>query len=1055
MSQFRPSRSDIHSVFQLAHASPSRLIHLIPDELAEAVPEHPLFAFSKTEHPQDGFTGVSSRCFANAINRAAWWLVEKIGQPSNFETVAYIGSNDIRYLLFMFGAIKVGYKMLFTSPRNNLDGHLNVLEKSDCQIFLSASDAHTDVQPILERRPMRTLIAPTLNELLDSSPVETYPYNKTFEDARHDPCLVLHTTGSTGLPKPIIWKNGMLTTYEAWRLAPPVDDYVPTTDIYQQATRAYTSMPLFHTSGINAAITWALCLGVTLVYGDPHVPPNPAYVAKMHQFAGVNATMGAPSIYEELSSRDEWLDGLKRMHYVVASGAPLSHKAGGLITKHSRVIGNLGATETANLPRLAPAPEDWEYFYWHPTHSGIELRPDPDSDSGLHELFIVRGGPDLEPFQGVFYAFPKLQEWSMNDLYDRHPTKPFLWRYRGRKDDIIVLSNGEKITPPLMETALASSPLVRGAMVVGQRQFQPMALVELNADVHHPTNLRERQELLSRLEPFIEAANKHAPGHAQLDRHHIIFADPSRPIHYLGQGKIKRGRTYQVYEDDITAAYRVLEEGKSCSVPQLEFSGHDETVAWLRRLIVEQGGAELNPSDDFFRAGIDSLQVMKMAREIGVVSATDIYQHHTLDSLASLLIQRRHSSTSESETQSEGTAPTEESTSDIDEMKALLRSCVADLPRMMNNRKPMTILLTGSTGSLGSYILETLYNIPHIERIICLNRAADGEDRQADVARQRDLTSSWNSARVSFLQADLSAPFLGLAPPVYQSLIDSVTHVIHNQWPVNFNWHVVSFDPFIRGVRNLADLCLGSAHNAVLLFVSSVSAVGAWSEPGPVPEDAVFDLACASMGYGQAKLVSECLLEEAAATSGLRAAVCRVGIVAGPVERKQGMWNRHEYIPALINSSVHLGCFPKSFPSRDNIDWLPVDKVARILVEILESSTTKLESSAKGLLPVYHVANPHAIGWNNIVPWATDTLNLESVSFEEWLNKLDSCSELLGDVDKNPAIKLTEFYRKASKTSAPRRMMTWRAAQASKTLREMDPVNQHWMTAWSKQWGLV
>lgn len=213
--------------------------------------------------------------------------------------------------------------MLFSSPRNNLDGHLNVLEKSDCHVLLSASDSHTDIKPIVQRRSMRTLTVPTLKELLDvgsSSEVEVYPYAKSFEDACHDPCLILHTTGSTGLPKPIVWKNGMLTTYEAWRLVPPIDGYVPTTEVYQQATRAYTSMPLFHTSGINAAITWALSLGVTLVYGDPHVPPNAAYVAEMHAFAGVDASMGAPSIYEDMSRRQEWIEGLNDMQYVVASG---------------------------------------------------------------------------------------------------------------------------------------------------------------------------------------------------------------------------------------------------------------------------------------------------------------------------------------------------------------------------------------------------------------------------------------------------------------------------------------------------------------------------------------------------------------------------------------------------------------------------------------------------------------------------------------------------------------------------------------------------------------
>ena len=520
----------------------------------------------------------------------------------------------------------------------------------------------------------------------------------------------------------------------------------------------------------------------------------------------------------------------------------------------------------------------------------------------------MRGGADLEPFQGIFYAFPNINEWSMNDLYDQHPTKPFLWRYRGRKDDVIVLSNGEKITPPLMETALASCPSVRGAMVVGHRRFQPMALVELQPGISPPITSREREEMLEILSPFIEAANRHAPGHAQLDRHHILFADPERPIQYLGQGKIQRQRTYEVYEEDIAAAYNAVEDNinEELPPPELDFANHDEMVAWLRRLLAEISSVDLAPSDDFFRAGVDSLQVMKLARGIAGITTTDIYQHHTLDSLAGFLLSRPRrklsSSSSESDRESADTIPTETSaTTDIEDMQALLKSCTADLPprSVRSDAQPMTVLLTGSTGSLGSYILETLYASRRVERIICLNRSTDAHTKQVHAARSRGLTASWESGRVSFLQADLSAPFLGLAPGEYQDLIDGVTHVIHNQWPVNFHWRVASFGPVVHGVRNLADLCLGSAHNAVMLFVSSVSAVGAWDEPGPVPEDAVSDFGCAAMGYGQAKLVSECLLGEAAATSGLRVAVCRVGIVAGPVERKQGMWNRHEYIPAV------------------------------------------------------------------------------------------------------------------------------------------------------------
>jgi acyl-coenzyme A synthetase/AMP-(fatty) acid ligase len=152
---------------------------------------------------------------------------------------------------------------------------------------------------------------------------------------------------------------------------------------------------------------------------------------------------------------------------------------------------------------------------------------------GLYELFLVKD-PKLALYQGIFTNFPHIQEWSMNDLYERHPdpSKSFLYRYKGRKDDVIILSNGEKVAPALMEVTLMSSPLVKGAMVVGRGRFQPAALIDLG--VAPPQSLKQRNELIQMLLPFVNDANEHAPAHAKLDQYHIFFADPARPVHYLG-----------------------------------------------------------------------------------------------------------------------------------------------------------------------------------------------------------------------------------------------------------------------------------------------------------------------------------------------------------------------------------------------------------------------------------------------------------------------------------------------------------------------------------------
>ncbi|KAI9656073.1 MAG: putative NRPS-like protein biosynthetic cluster [Bathelium mastoideum] len=1073
MSQAASPRSDIHPVFQLANAVPDRLVHLIPDELAVKVPEHPLFAWPKTDTPRDGLREVSSKCFANAINRTAWYLEGLLGKnPKNFPSIAYMGAADIRYFLLMFGAIKAGYKMLFLSPRNSVAGHLNVLEKADCHTFLKSKTIQNE--NILSQREMKTAIVPELEELLDDAEVAMYPYTKNFEQARKDPCLVLHTTGSTGLPKPITWKLEILSTYEAWRTIPELGGYVSTTEIYQESRRAYNSMPLFHTSGLNTGITMTLLLGTTTIYGSANVVPHAAYADEMHKYADVDSSVGPPSMYEELSHDPVSLERISKMRFILVCGAPISQTAGDILCKETRLICNFGATETAALPRLAPSREDWAYYYWHPTHSGIELRPSVDN---LYELFLVKD-PKIDLYQGIFSTFPHLQEYSMNDLYSKHPdpSKGFLYRWRGRADDVIVLSNGEKLTPPLMEASLMSSPLVKGSMVIGRGKFQPAALVDLGQAP--PDDAAGKRAVIKELAPFIAEANRHAPAHGKLDKDHILFVDPARPIYYLGQGKIQRNQTYKKYEqdfEDLYAAAENIEEQEGDDKTSVDFGNRASIRNWLKSLITEVAEInELKGDDAFFEAGMDSLHVIRLVRELkyqaklhgnnqltpDLLSPGVVYSHPSLDELSDFIYkqagvnQQGVDSAYQSSDEGEGNP----------KLQSILDKFVQSLPAKTSPRpapvtQGTTVLLTGSTGSLGSYLLNELMKDSNVDKVIALDRTANAAEKHKQSGPQRGLAPV-DLKRVEFLKSDLSDAHLGLGKEVYSRVQSEVTHVI-----LNFNWVVGSFKPYIAGVRNLAAFAATSAHNAFVLFISSIAAVDAYKGPGQVPEAPVLDLnAAAPTGYGQSKLLSEVLLDKAAEKSGLRSAVCRVGIVAGPVERQLGLWNTHEYVPSIVVSSAHLGVFPKDFPSRDHIDWLPVDKLSKIIVEILGSASEPAAnqgSADSGHAKTYHVVNPQASSWSAdlsaemVAAYPEGTV--KGVSFEEWLAKLTASAEAADvDAERNPAIRLLEFYTKAlANAGKTRRVLpTVASQQASKTLRELGPLNRTWMENWMVQWGI-
>lgn len=137
------------------------------------------------------------------------------------------------------------------SPKNNTDGALAVLEVTNCNIWVNAADASPLplVKDVLQNRPMTSLQLPMLHELLDAETIEAFPYTKSFEEAKDDPFCFLHTSGSTGVPKPIPWSHGLIGTMDAVRLLPPVGenaDLPPWTSGWDEGDRIYSSFPMSH-----------------------------------------------------------------------------------------------------------------------------------------------------------------------------------------------------------------------------------------------------------------------------------------------------------------------------------------------------------------------------------------------------------------------------------------------------------------------------------------------------------------------------------------------------------------------------------------------------------------------------------------------------------------------------------------------------------------------------------------------------------------------------------------------------------------------------------------
>lgn len=115
---------------------------------------------------------------------------------------------------------------------------------------------------------------------------------------------------------------------------------------------------------------------------------------------------------------------------------------------------------------------------------------------------------------------------------------------------------------------------------------------------------------------------------------------------------------------------------------------------------------------------------------------------------------------------------------------------------------------------------------------------------------------------------------------------------------MNYNWDLASFEPHIRGVRNLVEFCQRSLQNSSLFYVSTVGTIKHLQ--GRVAEAPIEVTGDHLGGYASSKLVCELLLQDAVTRTGIEATICRVGKIAGPVLRgKKGQWPKQEWLPTV------------------------------------------------------------------------------------------------------------------------------------------------------------
>ena len=521
--------------------------------------------------------------------------------------IALLGPTDLAYIITFFALARLGYTSLCLSPR---------LAPNACEKLIRETGAVAMIPG--KTAQMASLVAQTQErvqiEMLNLISREDFdkPASKEpqFQRQNMNRLLekewtlgILHSSGSTGLPKPIYLSHRRLLM----KIPAP------------KGQTEFNTFPFFHGYG-NWVVVHGFMDRKTVIMYNPNLPVTADYVIKVLHHVMPDVLHVVPYTMELLAQTERGLDAMRHCDRVVFSGSGAPDDLGNdLVAKGVNVETMWGATEIGSLGNSfgrAPGDTSWDYIRIpQPVAKYIWMKPLGDD---AFECIYLHG---LEALVATNSDDPP-KSFHSKDIFIKH-SKLDAWKHIGRLDDRLTLINGEKVLPVPMEGRIRQDPLIKECCIFGTGRSIPGIFVFRNEDSRGMSD----EKFIDAIWPTVQDANTHAESFSQISKETVVPFGADVDYPKTDKESIKRSQIYLVFAKDMEAMYEKLEYNGTGTL-RLDITAIEE---WIMKTFSETLGVQISsPQVDFFAAGVNSLKAIQV-RAFGYSSSSvSVLDHKAL-----------------------------------------------------------------------------------------------------------------------------------------------------------------------------------------------------------------------------------------------------------------------------------------------------------------------------------------------------------------------------------------------------------------------------------------